>query len=317
MSRGKQALEQVLLASPRGPCAGVHRAIEVAMLALRRFGPPIFVNHDLVHNRFVVQELAEKGIQIEREPERVPRGSVYLLSAHGVSPDLRTRAMQRGLRIIDATCPLVTKVHVEAKKFDTDCDHLIFIGHKGHPEARGTMGVAPMHLLETAAQARALRAEDFPGRVAVLTQTTLSVEETSDIIGILKATFGENLQLPPGKDVCYATTNRQRAVRHLAPRCNAFVVIGSQHSSNSNRLREAAEQEGVPAILVDDFSEMAADFLVNVRVLGISSGASVPERFVEHFLDELLHHFPNANISTPPDQQGPEQVHFPLPSTVL
>lgn len=305
-------LKKIILAAPRGPCAGVNRAIAIVEQALAKYGSPIYVNHELVHNRHVVDDFSKRGVIFSYDPENVPLGSVYLFSAHGVSPQFRERARLRGLKLIDATCPLVTKVHDEAKKLSEKNDYIFFIGHRGHPEVTGTTGVTAMHVIESTADVHNLDPATIPRDrgLAILTQTTLSVDETSVIINALKAKF-PGLRIPSSKDICYATTNRQQAVRELAQHCDFITVVGSQNSSNSNRLVEAAQNAGCDAILIENISDIPASKLHSIRTLGISSGASVPEVLVNRLLSELGKLSPGVQIANLEILR--ENVVFPLP----
>ncbi len=299
------------MAAPRGPCAGVNRAIEIVERTLEKYGAPIYVNHELVHNRHVVEDFTKQGVVFSQDPESVPDGSVYLFSAHGVSPAFRARVRNHNLHLIDATCPLVTKVHGEAEKFATEDMYIFFIGHKGHPEVEGTMGVTQMHLIESVVDVEQLDAQSIPHQeITVLTQTTLSIDETADILTALKTKFPQ-LTTPPAKDICYATTNRQKAVKELAKLCDCILVVGSKNSSNSNRLVEAAKRNGSKAILIEKLADVPTVMLADVETLGISSGASVPEVLVTRLVGELKDEFPGVE----PEELEilKEQVTFPLP----
>ncbi len=269
----------VLLGSPRGFCAGVVRAIDIVDLALQRFGGVVYVRHEIVHNPFVVDELRQKGAIFVNELDEVPDGHLVIFSAHGVPPSVRREAEERGLRVIDATCPLVTKVHVEAVKFSATGHTIILVGHRDHPETVGTRGEAPEAtvVVENAEEAEVVQVPD-PERVIVLTQTTLSVDDTHHIVGVLRGRF-------PGllvrNDICYATTNRQKATQQLAREADVVLVIGARNSSNCNRLREVAREAGVPAYLVNGPEELSAEMTEGVRRVGIVSGASTPEPLVE------------------------------------
>ncbi|QQS59063.1 4-hydroxy-3-methylbut-2-enyl diphosphate reductase [Candidatus Peregrinibacteria bacterium] len=302
----------IVLASPRGPCAGVNRALEIIEEVLRRFGTPLYVNHDLVHNQHVVNTLRERGVLFSKDLDAIPNRSIYLFSAHGVSPKFRQEAEKRNLILIDATCPLVTKVHIEAARLTKTGHFLFFIGHRGHPEVEGTTGVAEMRLIESVSDVKALSAQDVPeGKpIAVLTQTTLSVRETEEILTALKRLFPE-IVLPSKKDICYATTNRQKATEELAKQCDSILVVGSKHSSNSNRLRETAENVGVRALLVDFPKDIPDDFLQEAQRIGITSGASVPEILVQNVIDHILQKFPKTEVQNLSVLE--ENVRFPLP----
>lgn len=292
-------LQRIVLAAPRGPCAGVNRALDIVEAALEKYGAPIYVNHDLVHNRQVVAALQKKGVHFCADLDLIPDNAVYLFSAHGVSPTFREQASRRKIKIIDATCPLVTKVHREALHFARDRTYLFYIGHRGHPEVEGTMGVSAMHLIETLADAAAVDAAALPKDrpVAVLSQTTLSVDETRAIIDLLKAKIPAII-LPKAGDICYATTNRQSAVKMLAEAVDYIVIVGSKHSSNSNRLAEAAQNAGVPSLLIERFADLPREIFSKINTLGISSGASVPEALTAELLNEILALYPQATIET-------------------
>jgi 4-hydroxy-3-methylbut-2-enyl diphosphate reductase len=279
------APEKLLLAAPRGYCAGVDRAVQTVERALELYGPPVYVRKEIVHNKHVVEQLRERGaIFVEQETE-VPQGATVVFSAHGVAPSVHANAAGRGLKTIDATCPLVTKVHVEAKKFAAEGYTIVLIGHEGHEEVEGTMGEAPasMVLVETEQDVDGLEVED-PDRVAYLTQTTLSVDETDRIIRRLREKF-PNVAGPKSDDICYATTNRQMAVRQMASECDLVLVIGSRNSSNSNRLVEVAREHGAESHLIDNEAQVREEWLEGKRVVGISSGASAPEELVRTLVD--------------------------------
>lgn len=280
-------MEKVLLASPRGFCAGVERAIEIVEITLERFGRPLFVRKEIVHNRHVVEGLEGRGVVFIDDLDEAPDGATVVFSAHGVSPAVRAQAEARGLRIVDATCPLVTKVHLEAVRFAESGHEILLIGHRRHEEVEGTMGEAPsrMTLVESVEDAENVAVGD-PSRVAYLTQTTLSVEDTKNIVAVLKRRFPA-IRTPARDDICYATQNRQLAVRRLACSVPLILVIGSKNSSNSNRLVEEAVLAGARAHLVDDVSEIAADWLDGVTAVGVTSGASAPEFLVGQVVAEL------------------------------
>jgi 4-hydroxy-3-methylbut-2-enyl diphosphate reductase len=277
--------ETLLLASPRGYCAGVDRAVQTVEHALRLYGPPVYVRKEIVHNKHVVDQLRERGaIFVESEGE-VPEGATVVFSAHGVAPGVHENAQRRRLRTIDATCPLVTKVHVEAKKFAAQGYTIVLIGHEGHEEVEGTMGEAPdrIVLIQTEEDVDALEVED-PQRIAYISQTTLSVDETRAIINRLRDRFPAIVG-PRTDDICYATTNRQAAVKQLARACDLVLVIGSDNSSNSNRLVEVAREEGSESHLIDNELQVREEWLTGKRVVGITSGASAPEELVERLVD--------------------------------
>jgi 4-hydroxy-3-methylbut-2-enyl diphosphate reductase len=276
----------VVLANPRGFCAGVERAIEIVERALELHGAPIYVRHEIVHNTCVVQDLRAKGAVFVEELDEVPPGAIVIFSAHGVAKAVRTDAERRGLKVFDATCPLVTKVHVEVAKKLREGYELVMIGHRGHPEAEGTMGQAGagMHLVETVEDVGTLR----PGsdKLAYVTQTTLSVDDAAAIIAALKARF-PGIVGPKRDDICYATQNRQDAVKFMAPQCDVVIVVGSPNSSNSNRLREVSENMGVPAYLVDTAADLRPEWVSGKRRVGITAGASAPEVLVDELVERL------------------------------
>jgi 4-hydroxy-3-methylbut-2-enyl diphosphate reductase len=278
---------RILLASPRGFCAGVDRAIEIVEAALRRFGPPVYVRHEIVHNRHVVEELRKQGAVFVDEPDQVPRGALLIFSAHGVSPAVREAAERQRLRTIDATCPLVTKVHVEARRFAESGHEIVLVGHAGHVEVEGTMGHAPerMRLVEDVADVEHLEVED-PERLAVLTQTTLSVDDTRDVLDALRRRF-PGVQLPRKDDICYATQNRQNAVKEMLGEAELVLVVGAPESSNSNRLVEIARKAGLPAHLVQTAAEIEPAWLRGVGCVGVTAGASAPEVLVEEVIARL------------------------------
>jgi 4-hydroxy-3-methylbut-2-enyl diphosphate reductase len=278
-------VEKLLLAAPRGYCAGVDRAVQTVERALERYGPPVYVRKEIVHNKHVVEELRERGaIFVDQETE-VPEGSVTVFSAHGVAPSVHANAEALRLRTIDATCPLVTKVHVEARKFAAQGYTIVLIGHDGHEEVEGTMGEAPdrIVLVETEEDVDALEVDD-PDKIAFISQTTLSVDETQSIIARLRQRF-PNIVGPRTDDICYATTNRQAAVKKMAGQCDLVLVIGSRNSSNSQRLVEVARDYGADAHLIDNEREVREEWLNGKRVVGISSGASAPESLVRRLIE--------------------------------
>jgi 4-hydroxy-3-methylbut-2-enyl diphosphate reductase len=278
---------EVLLAQPRGFCAGVDRAIEIVERALVTHGAPIYVRHEIVHNTYVVNDLRAKGAVFVRELDEVPAGGTVVFSAHGVSKAVQKEAASRGLRVFDATCPLVTKVHVEVSKMHAAGYEIVMIGHEGHPEVEGTMGqlAAGMHLVETIADVDKLQVRD-PERVAYVTQTTLSLDDAAAIIDALKRRF-PGIAEPKRADICYATQNRQDAVKFMAPQVDIVIVVGSPNSSNSNRLREVAERFGVPAFLVDTAAQLDPVWFEGRRRVGVTAGASAPEVLVEELLTAL------------------------------
>ncbi len=301
---------KILLASPRGFCAGVNMAIESLDLTLREFGDPVYVYHEIVHNKYVVESFKKKGAIFVDYLEEVPPGSVLLFSAHGVSPDIRKTAQERNLNAIDATCPLVTKVHLEAVKYAREGYTIFLIGHEGHDEVIGTMGEAPesMILVEDVEGVDALEIAD-DAKVAYLTQTTLSVDDANRIIEKLKSRF-VNLVNPPKEDICYATQNRQEAVKKIAAQADVCFVLGSQNSSNSQRLRELAEDEGVSAYLIDGAADLQAEWLVGVETVFMTAGASAPETVVNECIDWLVQGY---GATVEPVIVREEHVSFPLP----
>jgi len=282
--------KKLYLLKPRGFCAGVVRAIDVVKIALDLYGPPVYVRKEIVHNKHVVDELREAGAIFVEELDEVPEGARAIFSAHGVSPVVRQEAKSRRLQVIDATCPLVTKVHLEAVKFARDGYSIVLIGHKDHDEVIGTLGEAPERtfLVSTVADVDALRVPD-PARVCYLTQTTLSLDETRDIVIRLKERF-PLIQGPPAQDICYATENRQMAVKAVAAFCDLLLVVGSQNSSNSKRLVEVSENSGVRAFLVNDWDDVDESWLTGVKNVAVTAGASAPEHLVEQLIASLREH---------------------------
>ena len=278
---------EILLANPRGFCAGVDRAIAIVEAALVKFGRPIYVRHEIVHNRHVVESLRAQGAVFVENLDEVPAGATVVFSAHGVPQSVRREAAARGLNVFDATCPLVTKVHVEVTKMRNQGYDVIMIGHEGHPEAEGTLGQAEsgMHLVESVAQVAAVAVPD-PDKVAYVTQTTLSVDDAELIVAALRARF-PTIVGPKRDDICYATQNRQDAVKILAPQCDVVIVVGSSNSSNSNRLREVAQQRNVPAYMVDHAGEVRPEWIAGKRRVGVTAGASAPELLVEEVINRL------------------------------
>ncbi|UCE85946.1 MAG: 4-hydroxy-3-methylbut-2-enyl diphosphate reductase [Deltaproteobacteria bacterium] len=304
---------EIHLASPRGFCAGVDRAIEIVELALKRYGPPVYVRHEIVHNRHVVDGLRSKGAVFVEHPDEVPAGSLLIFSAHGVSPAVREAADRRGLRAIDATCPLVTKVHVEAQRFAREGYEIALIGHAGHVEVEGTMGEAPeqIHLVETVDDVAKLEVRD-PSKIACLTQTTLSVDDTREIVAALRARF-PRIRLPRKDDICYATQNRQDAVKVLLDGTDLMIVVGAPESSNSNRLVELARKAGTRAKLVQTSDEIDAADIADARRIGVTAGASTPEVLVERVVARLRELAPGtAEVRWQP--RVDEGVVFQLPS---
>jgi 4-hydroxy-3-methylbut-2-enyl diphosphate reductase len=307
------SVERVILAAPRGFCAGVDRAIDIVNLALELYGTPVYVRKEIVHNAHVVAELGGRGAVFVDDLEEVPDGARVIFSAHGVSPEVRTQAAAKGLRVIDATCPLVTKVHFEALKFDREGRWIILVGHAGHDEVIGTMGHVPgrMSLVGSVGEAEQVQVPD-PDRVAVITQTTLSIDDNREIIAILKRRFPRAV-FPPKDDICYATQNRQVAVKQMAETMDLLLVIGSTNSSNSMRLVEVTQAAGVRAYLIDDISEMDPAWLEGVRTVGITAGASAPE----HLVQEAVEFFRQMGVSQVGEWDGiREDVVFALPPEI-
>ncbi|MDQ9169831.1 4-hydroxy-3-methylbut-2-enyl diphosphate reductase [Oxalobacteraceae bacterium R-40] len=302
--------KEILLAQPRGFCAGVDRAIEIVERALAQFGAPIYVRHEIVHNAYVVEDLRNKGAVFVEELAEVPPGNTVIFSAHGVSKSVQAEAEQRGLSVFDATCPLVTKVHVEVAKMRREGREIIMIGHDGHPEVEGTMGQSEdgMHLVETVADIDKLQVKN-PDMLAYVSQTTLSVDDTADVIAALKRKF-PNIVEPKKGDICYATTNRQEAVKFMAPQVDVVIVVGSPNSSNSNRLREVAEKKGAPAYMVDNAVQIDQRWLEGKKRIGVTAGASAPEILVEAVIERLK----NLGAQSVRILDGVEEkVTFPLP----
>ncbi len=301
---------EILLAQPRGFCAGVDRAIEIVERALAQFGAPIYVRHEIVHNKYVVDDLRAKGAVFIEDLADVPPGSHLVFSAHGVSRAVKADAEQRGLQVFDATCPLVTKVHVEVAKMRGEGREIVMIGHKGHPEVEGTLGQSDggMYLVETIADVETLNVSD-PQRLAFVSQTTLSVDDTAGIISALKRRFPDIAE-PKKGDICYATTNRQQAVKFMAPQVQLVIVVGSPSSSNSNRLREVAEKNGVEAYMVDNAVQIDPAWVAGKSRIGVTAGASAPELLVQQVIDRLRELSP----ATVRELDGAEEnVTFPLP----
>jgi 4-hydroxy-3-methylbut-2-en-1-yl diphosphate reductase len=278
---------RVVLAQPRGFCAGVERAIEIVERALEKYGPPIYVRHEIVHNRHVVERLRAKGARFVDEIDEVPPGAVTIFSAHGVASEIERRAGERGLPVIDATCPLVSKVHIEGQRYANQGREIILIGHAGHPEIEGTMGriTGRVHLISRAEEVARLRVAN-PDKLAFITQTTLSVDDTRAVIEALKARF-PSIVGPDTKDICYATQNRQRAARELAKMVDVVLVVGAPNSSNSNRLREIAAVSGVPSYLIEDARALDPRWLEGASAVGITAGASAPDTLVEELVEKL------------------------------
>jgi 4-hydroxy-3-methylbut-2-enyl diphosphate reductase len=304
---------KVLLANPRGFCAGVDRAIEIVERALVLHGAPIYVRHEVVHNRYVVDDLKRKGAVFVEDLEEVPGGATVIFSAHGVSQAVRQRAEGLGLKVFDATCPLVTKVHVEVAKMREHGREIIMIGHRGHPEVEGTMGQSTggMYLVENTADVAQLEVQN-ERNLAWVTQTTLSVDDANDIVEALKARF-PGIVGPKRDDICYATQNRQDAVKTLARQCDVVIVVGSPNSSNSNRLREVAENQGVRAHMVDNADEVKSEWLTGAKVVGVTAGASAPEILVNRVVERLQ----VLGATGVQELSGiDEKVVFPLPKAL-
>lgn len=310
-------MTQIKLANPRGFCAGVDRAIDIVNRALDVFGAPIYVRHEVVHNKFVVDSLRERGAIFVDEVEQVPDDVILIFSAHGVSQAVRQEAEERGLQIFDATCPLVTKVHIEVTRYSREARECILIGHEGHPEVEGTMGQynttngGAIYLVEDEADVDALIVHD-PENLAYVTQTTLSMDDTAKVIEALRNKFPK-IQGPRRDDICYATTNRQDAVRQLALECDLVLVVGSPNSSNSNRLRELAERCGTEAYLIDGPEDINPEWIQNRTSIGITAGASAPEVLVKQVIDKLK----ACGAEAPIEMDGtPENISFSLPKAL-
>jgi 4-hydroxy-3-methylbut-2-enyl diphosphate reductase len=306
---------KVLIAAPRGFCAGVDRAIQIVELALERFGAPVYVRHEIVHNRFVVDRLKKMGAIFVDELDEVPDDRPVVFSAHGVPKSIPATARNRGLTYVDATCPLVSKVHRQAERLIDEGRHILFIGHGGHPEVIGTFGQVPegsITLVETVEDARSVAVSD-PDRLAFLTQTTLSVDDTAAIVEALKARF-PSIRAPRSEDICYATSNRQAAVKAIAPECDRLLVIGSPNSSNSLRLAEVAERLDVPARLIERASQIDWEWLGRPRTVGITAGASAPELLVREVIDALAERF---EVTEEIADHTPERMVFKLPRELV
>jgi 4-hydroxy-3-methylbut-2-enyl diphosphate reductase len=304
------AESEVLLAQPRGFCAGVERAIGIVERALDLHGAPIYVRHEIVHNKFVVDDLSAKGAIFIEDLADVPRGATLIFSAHGVPLSVRREAQRLGFKVFDATCPLVTKVHVEVLKMRKAGLEIVMIGHKGHPEAEGTMGQAQsgMHLVESAEDVATLAVAD-PGKLAYVTQTTLSVDDAARVVAALKARFPA-IRGPKKDDICYATQNRQDAVKFMAPQCDLVIVVGSPNSSNSNRLREVAQTVGTESYMIDNAAQLRPEWLVGKKRVGLTAGASAPEVLVNEVIDRLK----ALGVARVRKLDGiAETVTFPLP----
>jgi len=305
---------KVILAQPRGYCAGVVRAIEIVERALEKYGAPVYVRHEIVHNRHVVDSLRDKGARFVEDLSEVPTGAVTIFSAHGVARHVEQEAARRGLSVLDATCPLVSKVHMQGQRYVDQGRTVILIGHAGHPEVEGTMGqlTAPVHLIQSIQDVQGLAIPD-DAPVAYITQTTLSVDDTKAVIAALRARFS-NLVGPETRDICYATQNRQTAVRELAKLVDVIIVVGARNSSNSNRLREIGQEAGVPSYLVADGSEVRREWLQGKHLVGLTAGASAPDVLVEDVVAALRRVGP-IQISTLPGIE--EKIQFRLPAQLL
>jgi len=315
---------RVVLAQPRGFCAGVERAIEIVERAIEKFGPPVYVRHEIVHNRHVVESLRAKGAIFVEELDEIPEGKIAIFSAHGVSRAVEGAARERGLMVVDATCPLVSKVHTEGRRYASQGREVILIGHAGHPEVEGTMGQVPggVHLISTPEDVATLNVAN-PQQLAFVTQTTLSVDDTKDVIDALRARYPAIVG-PDTKDICYATQNRQKAVRELAQEVDLILVIGAPNSSNSNRLKEIAEELGVPSYLIEDADQLKPEWLTDAKAIGVTAGASAPDTLVQNVVERLrqLHGVElemmngvaeNVRFRLPPEltpeSQGEEELH--------
>ena len=302
-------VERLILIKPRGFCAGVVRAVDIVKICLEKFNAPIYVRHAIVHNKHVIKELEKLGAIFVESLDKVPDGAKVVLSAHGSPPSLYQEAIKKNLQVVDAVCPLVTKVHIEARKFASQGYTILLVGHSGHVEIVGTSGEAPDKtiLIETIEDAENVKVSD-PEKVAVLTQTTLSIDDTKEIIKILERRFPK-LAHPPREDICYATQNRQNAVKELAKQADVILVIGSKISSNSNRLREVAEANGVKSYLFDDLSELQDSWIKDAKIIGLTAGASAPE----YLVNEVVNRFKNMGVEIEELETVKENVFFPLP----
>ena len=307
------SLEKVLLAKPRGFCAGVVRAVDIVNIALDVYEKPLYVRKEIVHNRYVVEELRNKGVIFVDSLHDVPTGATVVFSAHGVSPEVREEAAAKSLKVIDATCPLVTKVHVEAVKYAREGYTIVLIGHEGHEEVVGTMGEAPLDIVLISSKEDVARlSPPNPSKLAYLTQTTLSFEETREIIGALRLKFPDIVG-PPSADICYATQNRQESVFALARSADLILVVGSPNSSNSTRLVEEAQNSGAQAFLINDYRDIQEHWLTRARVVGVTAGASAPEVLVQQVVD----YFKSLGVRTVEELETTrENVHFALPNNL-
>ncbi|HLC65174.1 MAG TPA: 4-hydroxy-3-methylbut-2-enyl diphosphate reductase [Candidatus Nanoarchaeia archaeon] len=305
-------LKRIILASPRGFCAGVERAISTVEKALEIYGKPVYVRHQIVHNQYVVSELEKRGAIFIEDFSEVPEGSNLILSAHGSRPDVMAEAKEKNLKVIDAVCPLVTKVHLEAVRYAREGYSIILIGHKNHQEVIGTMGYAPVELVGSVEDVKKLNIRNE--KIAYVTQTTLSLDDTKEIVEALKEKY-PNIASPPKEDICYATTNRQNAVKELAGIVDLVLVVGSPNSSNSNRLVETAKRHGVNSYLIPDERALNYGWLANISAVGITSGASVPEELTQIIVRALTGKFPSATLESL--ELIKENIHFPLPREIL
>ncbi len=306
---------RVILAQPRGFCAGVERAIEIVERALARYGAPIYVRHEIVHNRHVVESLRQRGVVFVKELTEIPPGGMTVFSAHGVAKRVEEAAAARDLPVIDATCPLVYKVHSEGRRYAAQGREVVLIGHRGHAEVEGTIGQIPgtVHLVQDVSEVAALQVGN-PDQLAFVTQTTLSVDDTREVVAALKARF-PTIKGPDVRDICYATQNRQQAVRDVAGEVDLLLVVGSHNSSNSNRLREIGDVMGKPSYLIDDAGALDPAWFVGVQTIGLTAGASAPEALVDGVLDGLRRIDPDLQVSI---QRGViEDVHFKLPAQLI
>jgi 4-hydroxy-3-methylbut-2-enyl diphosphate reductase len=301
----------VVLAGPRSFCAGVDRAIDIVEQALRRYPRPVYVRRQIVHNAHVVADLQRQGAVFVDELDEVPDNTAVVFSAHGVAPAVRAEAKRRNLTVVDATCPLVAKVHTEARRFLARGDTVLLVGHDGHDETEGTLGEGDIQLVRTRADAAGVRVDD-PSRVSYLTQTTLAVDEVAQVVDVLRERF-PLLSAPPTEDICYATTNRQQAVLAIADECDIVIVVGSQNSSNSKRLVEVAERAGTPAYLVDDASSIAPEWIMNARRIGLTAGASAPPHLVDEVIGTLRALGP---VDVVEREVTREDIRFTLPKEV-
>ncbi len=305
-------IKKVVLAKPRGFCAGVVRAIDIVERAIDLFPEPIYVFHEIVHNQYVVETLSKRGVVFVDSLAEVPDGNVCVFSAHGVSPQIHEIAERKNLKVIDATCPLVTKVHLEALRYARDEKSIVLIGHPGHEEVEGTMGEAPMQLVSNVEDVAKLEVE-HPENIVCITQTTLSMDDVAEISDALKTKF-PNLKSPPKDDICYATQNRQNAVKEMTKQVDLLLVVGSQNSSNSQRLREVSKVAGVPAYLIDDETQIDLEWLEDAETVGVTAGASAPEELVMRVLEKLR----SLGATEFAEQAGEdENVHFALPQELL